>query len=222
MFKKCEIIYKEYNCDWNRIIFRCNANINLLIFYIVISLYIINYCLVWTLLSSRHLSEVLALRFNFSPDLVAAGGRHFLIKKEELMNPAYLIKHPFPFRYLPENNTPYYYFDTTFKTKKFLFTEGMRNDYDMYMSGNCFGEGCHAEFTANCTAKFVEGLHFLIERFEFEKLKDFDDIIFQSIDDMVKQVGLIIENDQLDLFPEIKPVYKEKLGVIEYRKIIFK
>ena len=39
---------------------------------------------------------------------------------------------------------------------------------------------------------------------------------------MVKQVGLIIENDQLDLFPEIKPVYKEKLGVIEYRKTIFK
>ena len=217
MFTKREIIYKKDNYDRRQGTFKSRINGKVLFFYIVILLYIINYCNAPTLQT--------ALQIHTAQNTSIAGVKDYNKcnnKKEELMNPAYLIKHPFPFRYLPENNSPYYYFDTTFKVKKFLFTEGMRNDYDMYIAGNCFGESCHAEFTANCTAKLVEGLHFLIERFEFKKIEEFDDIIFQSIDDMIKQVGLIIDTGQLDLFPEIKPVYREKIGVIEYRKTIFK
>lgn len=214
MFEKREIIYKSYSYDRKSDPANVNTAHSVFIFNILALLYITNYC--------KALTLQIILNSSISPDTVAAGLRHYINQKEDKMNPAYLIKHPFPFHYLPENNTPYYYFDTTFKVHKFLFTEGMRNDYDMYTAGNCFGEQSHAEFASNCMAKFVNGIHFLIDKYEYNKLKDFDDVIFQSIDNMIKSIAVIIDTEQLDLFPEIKPMHKEKLGVIEYRKTIYK
>lgn len=215
MFEKREIIYKSKTTDARLRKYKTKNFLNLFLLYAVISVYIINYQsygLIKCLNHFNFINMVNELNVVIQP----------LTKGEIKMNPIYLIKKPLPFHYLPENNTRYYSISSNLTVTENLFFEGFREDYNKYITGNCWGERLICETVSYLTHELWDGCHWLTEKYGDIKVRKEEGLITERIKEMIKEIAVIIDTEQLNLFPEIQAKQTIRRTIIDYADTIYK
>lgn len=142
-------------------------------------------------------------------------------RKNIMPNPTFFIK-PFPYHYTPENSTKYYSIAGNLRVVDNLFLDGMRADYENYITGNCWGERQIAETISNLTHEFWDGCHWLIDKYGELKVREEEGLFTAKIKEMVKDMALMIDTEQLNLFPEIKPKERVRPAIVDYAETIYK